>query len=441
MLARIWCSALNRVVRSSTRHFRAVASREALDPNCPLMNVDSHYVVKTGADTRMPQVVKVDYIDSGIVWRNFHSDQVQVCYKSDYEHCQVTNQSPNSKSIAFWMPEKIINSCMCDDGATTECQNWLSKEWPMFAQAEDLYSRPRLQFALGVARLCSGLNADRSPLVRHLTLLITIHAFWIDDLNERLNQLDDGALFKSWRQNLDRIVENKEDLVPQIELSSVSNFPKEDLAKADFVLSVMRDVMERLHRDTSASVVSLYKQSYHYAMDHVEIEREMRHPPAQNGPETVEEAAAFLEWKSGISAVTFTTTPLYSSYDASFLTVQDPFLTLAEIAVTCEGDSMSFFKENMNGQQIGNVHANANLIDRLLRNPAVSLRQAFANNAVMRNECLKAMITMYEHLNPRDRPRALTAMRNVCNLGDYQIRLGVDQLNPRYGWYPHDSEL
>lgn len=421
------------LLRGARCLFQAISKAQSPHPDCPLECLDKHYVQKKGSVDLRSHIKQLDYVDSHVKWRNFHSDEVEVSYFSDYDKCIDSNADTENGDIAFLVPKSVLNSSMCDDDATLQCKQWFA-EWPLYQEAQQVYSAPRVQFASGISRLCAGLNSDVEPDMRHLTLLITAHTFWFDDVNEAMIRCSDKSIFQAWRNNLARILDQKEDSVRRIPLNNLTNFPKEQLVKAEFCEKVLKDIMTRLAAVKRKNVKKLLQNSFHYFMDHVEHEAEMRHVPDKRSDPASK--ALFLQWKSGISAVTYTTSALYDDYSAGLMTVQDPFLTMAEITVTCEGDTMSFFKENMNGQRNGNVPANANLTDWHLQAAGMSLRQALKANADIRNKGLKAMMLMYEGLNPRDQKRAMTAMRCVLNLGDYQIRLGADELNPRYGWFP-----
>lgn len=260
------------------------------------------------------------------------------------------------------------------------------------------------------------------------------HAIWFDDISERLCQMDDPMFFKAWRHNLDRLVNEQENDVRRISLRDMTGFPVDDLDVADMCEAVMRDLIKRLRKHTGPNTTSLYQRGYHYFMDHVAKEKEFCQIMEPN--ESEEARDEYIWTKSGLGGITFTCAPLYDDESAKWLTMQDPYLTLADVASVCDADMMSFFKENLAGNRIGNVYANGNVIDWHLKARKMSVRQAFVQNSNPRSKNLKAMMDMYPQLRHGNRPRALTAMNTIFILADNSVVYGMNQLNNRFGWFP-----
>lgn len=84
------------------RKFHIIAKPVSPDPDCPLLMVDGHYDLKE--DAVIPVINKLDYIERGIKFRNFHTDQVEIRCKRDIQSCRAQNARNLNEIFLFCPP-------------------------------------------------------------------------------------------------------------------------------------------------------------------------------------------------------------------------------------------------------------------------------------------------------------------------------------------------
>lgn len=400
--------------------------------NCPFQLVNKQYLTNPEFTGTLPKVDRFNYVDSDIKFLNYHSGKLATTFCSDYDHCFAMNGVPGQELMHIYFPS-LVTSDKFNQSFVEESMDFFEHKYPLTPRLKELYNEATVEFV----RDCSRIIGTRDYMSQDLRntyhisfgLLILFH-----DVAETLTLIEDPEPLRAFRDNNSRIVHDRQDEVPRIDLSALPSFPLYLLEHALLFEDYYADLQHRIKRYAGIKVSQLYARAWDCYMDGVLKEPDML-KTAMNGRLKMYTKDEILAARSCSIGATVTNSVAHTDYCASYLKDGDAMIDIAENASCSDSEFNTYWKDKLANEKAGRIVA-LNTMDWFKQVENLSEHDALVACLDNRNRILNAMIVTMPLIQPNHLLRYQRAVEEVLLRNDYFLVGGINGPNNRYGWYP-----
>lgn len=399
---------------------------------CPIQLVGKQYLPNPRFTGQMPSLDRLNYINSDIIFKNYHSDTVAIAFSTDYDLCIRMNAVPGQSLLHIFFPDMIRSEHM-NQSFVEECMDFFENKYPLTPRLKSLYNSASIDFCRSCCRIIATMDY-LSPELRNTYFLAFTLLILFDDISETLTLLPDPHPLSAFRHNNARIIHQRQEMMPRIDLSAISSFPRELLHLAQLHEDVFQDLHQRIRRHASVGVSRWHARAWDYFMDGVQLEPRLCQE-ASNGQLTKYSKAEMIAERAHSIGATVANSISNTDFCVSFLSPQDALISMSESAICSESDASTYFKEKLENENQGRI-VSVNTMDWYMQVKGMTEHEALVECYNTRNHIMKAMMDVLPHIQPHHQARYRRAIEAVLIYNDYSLVGGINQQNNRYGWYP-----
>lgn len=406
-------------------------AEESPNKNCPVRKMGKHYILREECSDLMPRNRGMDYVDSDIMFMNYHEDGFGVCVSRDKDLCDRMNYDLSNRILHYYMP--VLSEETFDKSAVEQVLDFFEHEYPHRHQLKQLYGRTTYEFLRNNARIIANfpyLSMERKKAYFLQFSMI----FTFDDIAEHLTTLEDKRLLQAYRHNAMRILRNRTQSEKKILLSHLSNFPSEYVEKSELQEQLQADISQRLLRHGGPLVQMRYAESFEYYLTGVDVGREIV-AIVRDGCGNMYTHDEYMQGRCHSAAGILVTSASMDECDAVHYSPHDGSVTMVDLGMVTEADLTSYHREKSYDKYYGRL-VTCNYLDWPVLVGGKSVMRAARESVILHNHIVRHLENMLPLVPGRHRQRYTRCLHNILICNDYSFYVGMDQVNTRYGWYP-----